>query len=125
MQDGCKVCMDSYMASNGSCFMVTWIIFKNHLLEVCVNNKPWLFFPRTMVCCIIQGSLKDFQAYIKKYICSIHNNLSFKLVWPTTTIIIGLIVINMLTWFWDGPDDIIHIRYFSTRNLVDWTTLGE
>ena len=26
--------MDSYMASNGSCFMVTWIIFKNHLLEV-------------------------------------------------------------------------------------------
>ena len=34
MQDGCKVYMDSYMASNGSCFMVTWIIFKNHLLEV-------------------------------------------------------------------------------------------
>ena len=30
MQDGCKV----YMASNGSCFMVTWTIFKNHLLEV-------------------------------------------------------------------------------------------
>ena len=26
--------MDSYMASNGSCFMVTWTIFKNHLLEV-------------------------------------------------------------------------------------------
>jgi len=34
MQDGCKVYMDSYMASNGSCFKVTWIIFKNHLLEV-------------------------------------------------------------------------------------------
>ena len=34
MQDGCKVRMDSYMASNGSCFMVTWTIFKNHLLEV-------------------------------------------------------------------------------------------
>jgi hypothetical protein len=34
MQDGCKVYMDSYMASNGSCFMVTWTIFKNHLLEV-------------------------------------------------------------------------------------------
>ena len=33
MQDGCKVYMDSYMASNGSCFMVTWIIFINHLLE--------------------------------------------------------------------------------------------
>jgi hypothetical protein len=29
-----KVYMDSYMASNGSCFMVTWTILKNHLLEV-------------------------------------------------------------------------------------------
>ena len=34
MQDGYKVYMDSYMASNGSCFMVTWTVFKNHLLEV-------------------------------------------------------------------------------------------
>ena len=34
MQDGCKVYMDSYMAPNGSCYMVTWIIFKNHFLEV-------------------------------------------------------------------------------------------
>ena len=33
-QDGCKVYMDSYMASNGSWFMVTWTVFKNHLLEV-------------------------------------------------------------------------------------------
>ena len=33
-QDGCTVYMDSYMASNGSCFMLTWTIFKNHLLEV-------------------------------------------------------------------------------------------
>jgi hypothetical protein len=28
MQDGCEVYMDSYMASNGSCFMIIWIIFK-------------------------------------------------------------------------------------------------
>ena len=34
MQDECKVYMDFYAASNGSCFMVTWIIVKNHLLEV-------------------------------------------------------------------------------------------
>ena len=34
MQDGCKVYMDFYVASNGSCSMVTWIILKNHLLEV-------------------------------------------------------------------------------------------
>jgi hypothetical protein len=29
-----KVYIDSNMASNESCFMVTWTIFKNHLLEV-------------------------------------------------------------------------------------------
>ena len=34
MQDGCKVYMDSYMALNGSCFMVAWTIFQKHLLEV-------------------------------------------------------------------------------------------
>ena len=34
MQDECKLYMDSYMSLNGSCFMVTCIIFKNHLLEV-------------------------------------------------------------------------------------------
>ena len=28
MQDGCRVYMDPYMASNGSCFMVTWTISK-------------------------------------------------------------------------------------------------
>ena len=39
MQDECKVYMDSYMASNGSCFMVTWTILKNHLLEVDFNTN--------------------------------------------------------------------------------------
>ena len=34
MQDGCEVYMDSYVASNGSCFIITWIGYKNHLLEV-------------------------------------------------------------------------------------------
>ena len=44
MQDGCKVYVDSYMASNGSCFMVTWTIFKNHVLEVGLTQttgRPW------------------------------------------------------------------------------------
>jgi hypothetical protein len=31
---GCQVYTDSYMASNGSCFMAAWTIFKTHLLEV-------------------------------------------------------------------------------------------
>ena len=34
MQDGCKVYVDPYIASNGSCCMVTSTIFKNHVLEV-------------------------------------------------------------------------------------------
>ena len=34
MQDGCNVYMGSYMASYGSCFMVTWTTLKNYLLEV-------------------------------------------------------------------------------------------
>jgi hypothetical protein len=39
VQDGCKVYMDPYMASNGSCFVVTWTIFKNLLLEVGRTQK--------------------------------------------------------------------------------------
>jgi hypothetical protein len=38
---GCKVYMDSYMALNGSCFMVTWIIFKNHLLDQIGLTSNW------------------------------------------------------------------------------------
>ena len=39
MQDGCKVYMDSYMSLNGSCFMVTWTIFKKPYLEVRFETK--------------------------------------------------------------------------------------
>ena len=39
MQDGCKDYMDSYMVSNGSCFMVTWTTFKHHLLKVLTQNR--------------------------------------------------------------------------------------
>ena len=48
MQDGCEVYMDSYMASNGSCFMVTWIIFKNHLLEVGLTQNQETMALRTL-----------------------------------------------------------------------------
>ena len=34
MQDGYNIYRDSYMASNESCFLGTWTIFKTHLLEV-------------------------------------------------------------------------------------------
>jgi hypothetical protein len=38
-QDKSKVYMHSHLASNGSCFMVTWIIFKNHILDVCLTQN--------------------------------------------------------------------------------------
>ena len=40
MQDGCKDYVKSYMASNGSCFMVTWTILKNNPLGSRPNTKP-------------------------------------------------------------------------------------
>ena len=51
MQDGCKVYMVSYMASNGSCFMVTWTIFKNQFLEVSLtqNRETMAFRMLTIV----------------------------------------------------------------------------
>ena len=48
MQDGCKVYMDFYMASNGSCFMVPWTIFKNHLLEVGLTQNQETMALRTL-----------------------------------------------------------------------------
>ena len=44
----CKVHMDSYMASNGACFMVTWIIFQNHLLEVGLTQNQETMALRTL-----------------------------------------------------------------------------
>ena len=38
--DGCKVYMGSYMASNGSCFMVTWDYFQNPPFGGRPNTKP-------------------------------------------------------------------------------------
>ena len=49
MQDRCKVYMDSYMASNGSCFMITWTIFKNHLLEAGLTQNQETMKLRTFV----------------------------------------------------------------------------
>ena len=40
-QGGFKVYVDSYVASNRSCFMVTWIVVTNHLLEVGLTQNHW------------------------------------------------------------------------------------
>jgi len=48
MQDACKVCMDSSMASSGSCFMIAWTISKNHLLEVGLTQTRETMTLRTL-----------------------------------------------------------------------------
>ena len=48
VQDGCEVYMDSFMASNESCFMVAWTAaFENHLLE---EGLPQIWRPGTHNC---------------------------------------------------------------------------
>ena len=39
MRDGCEVYINSYMGSNGSCFMVTQSIFTNHLFGGRLDTK--------------------------------------------------------------------------------------
>ena len=48
MQDGSKVYMYFYMASSESCFMVTWIVFKNHFLEVGLSQNKETMALRTL-----------------------------------------------------------------------------
>ena len=48
MQYGCQIYVDSYMTSNGSCFMATWIVFKNHLLEVDLTQNQETMALRTL-----------------------------------------------------------------------------
>ena len=48
MQDGCKVYMDAYMALIGSCFVVTWTNFKDHLLEVGLTQNQQAMALRTL-----------------------------------------------------------------------------
>ena len=49
MQDGCKVYTDSYMVSNGSCFMVIWIVFTSHLLEVGLTQNWEIMVVQTLI----------------------------------------------------------------------------
>ena len=69
MQDGCKVYMDSYIASNGSCFMFTWTIFQNHLLEVDLTQNQ-----ETMALCRSQPLLYSVMSCTRNTWIEIHWN---------------------------------------------------
>ena len=48
MQDACKVYLDSYVTSNGSRLMLTWVVFKNRLLEACRTQNWEIMALRTL-----------------------------------------------------------------------------
>ena len=83
MQHGCKVYMDSYMASNASCFMVTWNIFKHHHLEVGLTQRKIVALQGNLTQLILRVTLMIliwlFIALIIKLVC-LAKPLNFKLV---------------------------------------------
>jgi hypothetical protein len=44
----CKMDVKVYVASNGSCLMVTWTVFQNHLLEVGLTQNQETMALRTL-----------------------------------------------------------------------------
>ena len=53
MQDGCEVYMDSYVASNEPCFMITWTISKIYLLEASLTQIRETMALRTLTNVVI------------------------------------------------------------------------
>ena len=49
MRDECKVYLDFHMASIGLCFMITWILFNNHILEVGLTQNQETMTLQTLI----------------------------------------------------------------------------
>ena len=96
MQDGCKVYMDSYMTSNGSCFMMTWIIFKNRLLELgqTQNQETMALMNLITIDLLIFIMCKD-PAWLE-----IHWNSIWLRAWSYTTSHYTRRPVVTLHWFW-------------------------
>ena len=95
MQDGCKVYMDYYMASNGSCFMVIWIIFKNHLLEAGLTQNQEIVALQTFTTVDLFYFIMGWGPAWMKFI-EIAWGWGPSHVWLQTT----LEVHDHITWFW-------------------------
>ena len=94
MQDGCEVDVDSYMASNGSCFMVAWPIFQNHLLEVGLTQKLG-----------DHGTLNDHNHWFSLFYhmwgpARIHWNSIWLRAWSPYDFTLHLRICDHTTWFW-------------------------
>ena len=68
MRDGCEVYMDSCMVSNGSCFVVTWTILKDHLLEVgLTQNRETMAFRNLTTVNLLYFMMDEDPAWIEFY----------------------------------------------------------
>jgi hypothetical protein len=95
MQDGCEVYMDSYMASNGPCFMITWIILKIHLVEVgLIQNRKtmalWKLITIDLFYFIICENPHEYKLIEKAF------GWGPGPIWLHTTLMIH----DHTTWFW-------------------------
>jgi hypothetical protein len=75
-----KVYMDSYMASNDSCFVVTWIIFQNHLLEVgLIQNKETMALRNLTIVDLLYSAMCEDPKYIEIHMVEGHVTYEFPL----------------------------------------------
>jgi hypothetical protein len=101
MRDGCKVYIDSYMAPNGSCFMVTWIIIKYHHLEVdLTQNKATMALQNLTTIYSIYFILCEDPAWIEIHWNSIwmriRSHMTSHYTWGFVT------ALHDFWWSWNG-----------------------
>jgi hypothetical protein len=110
MQVGCKVYMDSYMASHGSCFMVTWIIFINHFLELgLTQNQGDRDIPNAHEHWFIWFYHVGGSAWI-----DIHWNSTLLTLGPLTfDFTLHLRICDYTTWFWRFLETILDTSFWA------------
>ena len=115
--DGCKIYMNSYMGSNGSCSMVTWTIFKSHLLEVGLTQNWEIMVLRTLITIhLIHSIMCEHPAWIE-----IHWNSKLVEGPITHDFALHLRTYDHATWFWKwlgtsfGPS-----RFHGHNSWVMW-----
>ena len=125
LQDGCEVYVDSYMASNGSCFMVTWIVYENRILEVGLTQNRETKALRTSQQLI--DSLEFIEiAFGWGSVTTLHD-FGGVLRWPLDTFFWALIISwsRLLAHVWSGPKS--HIthetkgQWPSHSRIYHWT----
>ena len=132
MQDGCEV----YMAPKGSCFMVTWTIFINRLLEVGLtqngtpNTHNWWFilFYHTWRHHVNRNSLNSIWLRTWWHMTSLHtwgsvttHDFGGVLGWSSDTFFQALKIswLRHLAHVWSGPNLLISCTWQSAHDIKE------